>query len=54
MILYMATWLSEKAQREVLNHCEKRERLLSYWFIKSSKESFIEYVESINKGESKW
>lgn len=26
MILYMATWLSEKAQREVLNHCEKRER----------------------------
>lgn len=33
MKIYMATWLQEISQKQSLDYCNKRERLLSYYLI---------------------
>lgn len=47
MVIYCATWLQEESQRQALDQMGKRERLLSYHFIKDqNKITLKEYVHA--------
>ncbi|OQA94888.1 MAG: hypothetical protein BWY23_02635 [Spirochaetes bacterium ADurb.Bin218] len=45
MKIYLATWIDEVAQDKSLSLCKKRERLLSYHFIKNAKNTLKEYIK---------
>lgn len=45
MKIYMATWIMEVAQKEALDKKEKPERLMSYYFIKTSDMPLKDYMK---------
>ena len=48
MKIFMATWLIELAQKTALDNTGKKERLLSYFYLKDEKKNktpFLEYVK---------
>jgi len=46
MKIYLATWLLEPQQGEVLTKINKRERLLSYYHIIQKMNEFLFYVKT--------
>lgn len=50
MKIYLATWLEEPRQGQVLTHTKYRHRLLSYWHIKDKSSILPTYIRTgINK-----
>ena len=48
MKIYLATWSleKEKAQGESLNKINKKERLLSYFYLNKNVKSFFKYIKT--------
>ena len=46
MKIYLATWSLEKAQGESLNKINKKERLLSYFYLNKNVKSFFKYIKT--------
>jgi len=49
--IYLATWLSERAQGEALTKCEESRRLTSFYFLKAQNISLSDFQQYVNTGK---